>query len=101
MSHCPTALYAISKLLNNIGSSYLNDGILWISYMLENNKDFLSVKLETNTVYYLENLVRKYIYINREKIKKTKKLKPHILIILDFLIKEGSVIGYMLRENIL
>ncbi len=101
IGHCPSALYAISKLLNGIGSSYLNDGISWVSHMLENNKDLLSAKLETNTVYYLENLVRKYIYENREKIKKTKKLKQDILIILDFLIKEGSVIGYMLRENIL
>ena len=38
---------------------------------------------------------------NREKIKKTKKLKTQILIILDFLIEKGSVVGYILRENIL
>lgn len=101
IGHCPSVLYAISKLLNDIGTSYLNDGISWISYMLQNNKDLLSVKIETNTVYYLENLVKKYIYENREKIKKTRKLKQDVLIILDFLIEKGSVVGYMLRENIL
>ena len=101
IGQCPSALYAISKLLNDIGSSYLNDGISWISNILQNNKNLLNAKLETNTVYYLENLVKKYIYDNRKKIKKTKKLKQEVLIILDFLIEKGSVVGYILRENIL
>ena len=53
------------------------------------------------TIYYLENIVKKYAYNNREKIRKTQKLKREVLIILDFLIEKGSVVGYMLRENIL
>ena len=101
IGHCPSALYAISKLLNDIGSSYLSDGVSWISDILQNNKNLLNAKLETNTVYYLENLVKKYIYEYREKIRKTKKLKQEVLIILDFLIEKGSVVGYLLRENIL
>jgi len=101
IGHCPSALYSISKLLNDIGSPYLNDGVSWISGMLINNKDLLTAKLEINTIYYLEDLVKKYIYKNREKIKKTRQLKQEILIILDFLIEEGSVVGYLLRENIL
>ncbi|MBN1594450.1 hypothetical protein JW933_00845 [candidate division FCPU426 bacterium] len=101
LRHCPSALYAISKLLNDIGSSYLDDGIFWLSNMLKNNENLLDAKLEINTIYYLENNVRKYIYKNREKIKKTIELKQNVLIILEFLIKRGSVIGYILRENIL
>jgi hypothetical protein len=42
----------------------------------------LSKKLETDTVYYLENIIRKYVYKNREKIRKTPKLKKDILILL-------------------
>ena len=101
IGHCPSALYAISKLLNDIGSSYLNDGVSWISYILKKNKDLLNAKLETNTIYYLENFAKKYIYKNREEIKRTKQLKEEVLIILDFLIEKVSVVGYMLRENIL
>lgn len=101
IGHCPSALYAISKLLNDIGSSYLNDGVSWISDILQSNNDLLNAKLETNIIYYLENLARKYIYKNREKIKKTKRLKQEVLIILNFLIEKSSVVGYMLRENIL
>jgi hypothetical protein len=101
IGHCPSVLYSISKLLNDIGSSYLTDGVSWISYMLGNNKELVSAKLETNTLYYLENLVKKYVYENREKIKRMKRLKQDVLLILDFLTERGSVVGYLLRENIL
>ena len=101
IGHCPSALYSISKLLNDIGSSYLNDGVSWISDVLKNNRNLLNVKLGTNTVYYLETLVKKYIYENRQEIKKTTKLKQEVLIILNFLIEKGSVVGYILRESIL
>lgn len=99
--HCPSVLYAISKLLNDIGSSYLNDGMSWVSHMLKNNPGLLKSKLETNTIYYIENLARKYIYNNREGIRRDNKSKNEVLVILDFLIESGSVVGYMLRESIL
>lgn len=101
IGHCPSALYSISKLLNDIGSSYLADGVSWISYMLDNNKELADAKLETNTLYYLENLAKKYVYENREEIKRKKKLKQDVLLILDFLTERSSVVGYLLRENIL
>lgn len=101
IGYCPSVLYSISKLLNGIGSIYLEDGISWISRMLKVNKNLWSDDLEANTIYYLENIVRKYAYTNREKIRKTKQLKQEFLVILDFLIQKESVVGYMLRENIL
>lgn len=101
IGHCPSALYAISKLLNDIGSPYINDGVTWVSSILDNNKDLMNKKLEVNTIYYIESIVRKYIYKNREKVRKTKTLKDDVLIILNFLIEKGSVVGYMLRESIL
>ena len=69
--------------------------------MIEKNQESHQEKIEDDTIYYLEHISRKYIYKNREQIKRTKKLKQEILIILNFLIQNGSVIGYMLRENIL
>jgi len=69
--------------------------------MITAHKKLWSAKLETNTQYYLENLVRKYIYKDRETIRRTKKLKEEVLVILDFLVERGSVVGYILRENIL
>jgi len=101
ISHCPSTLYALAKLLNGIGSLYMDDGITWISNIIKDNKDILDQELETDTIYYLESLVRKFIYNNREKIKRTKELKENVLTILDFLVKKGSVVGYMLRESII
>jgi len=101
IGHCPSTLYALAKLLNGIGSSYIDDGIIWISDIIEKNKDLAKKKLESNTIYYIENIVRIYIYRNCKNIKKTTSLKHKILIILNFLIEKGLVVGYMLRENIL
>jgi hypothetical protein len=101
IGHCPSVLYAIAKLLNGIGSLYLEDGIIWISDIIGRNRDLLKNRIDKETIYYIENLLRKYIYYNREKIRKISDLKQRILIILDFLVEEGSVPGYMLREDIL
>ena len=78
----------------------MDDGVIWISNILDNNADYVNKKLETNTIYYIENLIRKYTFKNREKIKRTKALKNKLIIILNFLIEKGSVVGYMLRESI-
>lgn len=94
-------LYSIVKLLDGIGSIYLNDGVIWVSDILKNNRNLFEEKLEEYTIYHTENIIRKYIYINREKIKKTKVLKGQVLVILEFLINKGSVIGYIMREDIL
>lgn len=98
LGHCPSTLYSISKLLNDIGSSFLEDGILWISYILKNNSNLVNIKLEVNTIFYIEIIVRNYAFKNREIIKRTKEVKDSILVILNFLIMKGSVTGYMLRE---
>ena len=78
----------------------MEDGVLWVSNMLVKNQNLLTAKLEVNTLFYIENLIRKYIYKNRTKIRETKKLKEEVLAILDFLIAKGSVVGYILRESI-
>lgn len=101
IGHCPSTLYALAKSLNNVATRYLNPGIVWISGMLACNKELGTGKLESETIYYLESLVRKYIYKERESIRKTKQLKKEVLVILEFLVEKGSVVGYILRENIL
>lgn len=94
-------LYAIAKLLNDVGSGFASEGIAWISSMLEKTPDLTRKELEVNTVYYLENLVRSFIIRNRQKIKADQQLKKQILVILDFLLEKASVTAYLLREDIL
>lgn len=100
LSHCPSALYALAKLLNDIGCKYINEGVIWLSTIIKEDPDLMEKKLETNTIYHLENFSRKFIYKNRELIKKNRSTKNSLLIVLDFLVLKGSAIGYMLRENI-
>jgi len=101
MGHCPSSLYSISKLLNDIGAKFLDNGVIWLYGILNNNRDLWNSKLEVNTIYYIENAIRKFIYEHHEKVRRTKELKQKILVILDFLTERGSVVGYMLREKIL
>ena len=97
----PSVFYSLLKFLDEIGREFIDDGIVWISDIIKSNKDFVQEELEMNTIYYLENLVRKYILTNRGNIRKTKRIKNQIIIILDFLVEKGSSTGYLLREEIL
>lgn len=101
MGHFPPVLYSISKVLNEIGSNFLENGILWLSNMIEENKNLLSEELEVNTIYYIESIVRKYILTRRQKIRTTLQTKKAVVSILNFLVERGSATGYLLRENIL
>ena len=101
IGHHPIVLYAISKLLNDIGSKYINEGIFWISTMVENNLNYDNERLESNAIYYIENIAKRYVYINRKKIRETKSIKDRLLLILKYLIDRESVVGYMLRESII
>lgn len=96
-----SVLYALVKLLNDVGSNFASDGIVWISNLLEKNPELSRKELETNTVYYLENLVRSYILKNRQRIRTEPQLKKQILIILNFLLEKASATAYLLREDIL
>lgn len=93
-------LYGLSKLLYGIGSSYLESGILWLSSAIKNNDISLSRDYRDNTIWYLEKAVRKYVFLNRDKARRSAKLNAALLCILDYLIANGSVVGYLLREDI-
>lgn len=100
MGHHPAVLYSISKLLNQVGSSFLDKGIIWVADMLSKNTNLHTEDVNPNTIYYLEIIVRKYVYLNRTKLKTNRFMKDKVLAILDFLVSKGSVNGYLLREDI-
>lgn len=93
-------LYSLSKLLCGLGSIYLEDGILWLSSAIKNNEISLSRDRQDDTIYYLEKVARKYIFINREKVRRNAKIRSAIISILDLLIKNESIVGYLLREDV-
>lgn len=101
IGHCSSVLYSISKLLNAIGSSFIDDGVKWIEKCIKHNPQFKDKKIESNTIYYIELFIRKFIEINRTKIKKESSTKGAVLNILDYLINKASTTGYLLRESII
>ncbi len=101
MGHHPSVLYSVSILLNDIENDFREDGIFLISDMIKNNPPLSTENLEINTVFYMENIARRYVLNNRYKIKTTLQIKEQILIILNFLIEKGSATAYRLREDIL
>jgi hypothetical protein len=100
MGHDPAVLDSMAKVLNEVASGFFEDGISWISDMLQ-NQELQTAELEKNTIYYLENLVRKYTLLKRSVIRSSVHTKDRVLTILNFLIEKGSVVGYLLREDIL
>lgn len=101
LGHIPSVLYSTARVLNTIGSNFEDEGIDWIHVIASKYKSLNLDDLESNTLYYLEKYLRKFIFINRQKIKEKIILKNKVIPILDFMIERGSVHGYLLRESIL
>ena len=97
----PAVFYSLAKLLNEIGSPFAVDGIFWISGILEQGSGLANTELETNTAYYLENLLRGYVLRNRHKVRTTPQIRTAVLVVLNFLLEQGSVTAYLIREDIL
>ena len=97
----PPVFYSLCKIFNDIGSRFLEDGISWLSDIIRRTPKLVSEELDADTIYYLENLIRRYALTNRSKIKKTIKIKDAVIVILNFLVERGSITGYLLREDIL
>lgn len=93
----PATLSAISKFLNEIGESFINDGIFWMGDMIAKQKN---KKPETNTVFYVEKFIRRYVYLNRTLVKENARVKKNVLEILNFLVEQNSVNAYLLREDV-
>lgn len=100
LSRSPSTLFAISKLLNDIGGCYLSEGVYWIAKILRSNIRLTERDMDTNTVYYLNSFIRKYLYRKRADIRKSPELMAEVLVILDFLTEQGEVTGYLLRESV-
>ena len=96
----PPVFYSLCKILNDIGSRFLEHGIIWLSEIIKGMPKLASDELDKSTIYYLENLVQRYVVSNRMNIKTTRRIQDAIVVILNFLIDRESTTGYLLREHI-
>ncbi|WP_156801525.1 AVAST type 4 anti-phage nuclease Avs4 [Psychromonas sp. CNPT3] len=101
LSNSPSTLYSFGMLLNGIGSQYLPQGVGWIAKIIKTNSALSKSDLSDDTIYYLKVYMRTFLYRERSKVRRTPELMVNTLIILDLLIDQGEVSGYLMRENIL
>lgn len=101
IGHIPSVLYSITRVLNSIGSNFKTEGIEWIYNIASKNSLLKLEDLESHTLIYLERFMRKFIFINKQKIKEEIRLKNKVIPILEFMIERGSKHGYLLRESVL
>ena len=87
--------------MNTIGSYFVNEGIYWIHNLISAGKIDKLGNLENDTVFYLEKYMRKFIYENKQLIKRDSRLKNIVIEILNWMIELASVHAYLLRESIL
>ena len=87
-----------SFIIYGPGSLYLNDGITWLAIIVRN---FLINLGDYYENYYLEQIMKKYIYENLDEIRSNGIRKQEVLDILNYLIEKDSVTGYMLRDSVL
>jgi len=93
-------IYSISKLLCGIGSEFLDDGIYWLSHAIKTFDIDLSQDKSGNTLFCLERYMRRYLFKNHDKVRRTPNLKAQSMVVLDFLVEQYSITGYLLREDI-
>lgn len=93
-------IYSISKLLCGIGGEFLDDGIYWISNAIKTFDIDISKDKSGNTLFYLERYMRRYLFKNHDKVRRTPNLRAQTMVVLDFLVEQYSITGYLLREDI-
>lgn len=96
----PVMLFSMGRFLNSVGSSFIKEGIGWLSILVSANPHLIDSKLKGDTVYYIEEVV---IRVSRECFKEAKKdiqYRQNLLIILNFLVSRGSTIGFIIREDL-
>ncbi|WP_171494931.1 hypothetical protein, partial [Acinetobacter soli] len=84
-----------------IGEIYQEDSIYWLARSIKEHEEKISKHRDFNgLIIRLENLLRKFYLKNREKIKTTVRLKKAVSSLLNFLVVQESMLGYMLRDEI-
>lgn len=97
----PAVLFSIARLIDGIGNRYFRKGITWISKIISSSNGFENIEIDSNTMFLIEGIARNYILLYRDEIRRKSRQMEEVVIILNWLVNRGSVIGYMVRENIL
>lgn len=93
-------LHGIVHLLNSIGTCFFDYGVDWISCIVKDNPWLEKQSLMINTMFYLERYMVDITDRWQSKIKREKATKEKIMCILNFMVEQGSTVGFMLRDEL-
>lgn len=93
-------LHGIIHVLNSVGSCFFEYGVDWISEIIKNNPWLERQNLMINTMVYLEKYMIDITNRWQSKIKTDTATKEKIICILNFMVEQGSTVGFMLRDEL-
>jgi hypothetical protein len=95
---CATVLDAYSRFLYTIGEQSLPYGFVVVANRLQAG-DAPQMLSKDNTVFYLETLLRRFIYSEPLRLKSDAEVRSAVLTILDQLVESGSSAAYRMRDD--
>jgi hypothetical protein len=95
---CATVLDAYCRFLYTIGEKSLPHAFVVVANRL-NVGDASQMLSQGTTVFYLESLLRRFIYSEPLRLKTNVKVRSAILTILDKLVDSGSSAAYRMRDD--
>jgi len=95
---CATVLEAYCRFLYRIGEQSLPHGFVVIAKRLQVG-DARQMLSKDNTVFYLESLLRRFIYSEPLRLKSNAEVRSAVLTILDRLVDSGSSAAYRMRDD--
>lgn len=101
LSYHPDVLGSILKLVNGIATVHFKFGISIVADMFRKSNGFEGIGINDDIVQYLEITIRKFVNQHRSEIRRRVNLKSDVITILNWLVKQESVLGYMLRDDLL
>lgn len=93
-----TVLQAYCRFLSEIGERSLPDGFVIVAQRLSsgNYHEMLAAK---GTVFYLESLLRRYVYGEPLRLKSNSQVRSAVLQILNALVDVGSSAAFRMRDD--
>jgi hypothetical protein len=89
---------AYSRFLNSIGERSLPAAFVHLSQHLQGAIPAMALG-GTNTLYYLENALRGWVYGRPAALKQDKTVRDAVLHLLDQMVEAGSSVAYRMRDD--
>lgn len=93
-----TVFDAYCRFLHDIGETALPRAFVILADSLAAG-DPVAMLAERNTVFLLESLLRRYVYVEPHRLKSDPAIRRAVLALLDHLVEAGSSASYRMRDD--